>query len=179
MLGFIIMPTKNFQISNLGLVKEEEPEIKFQHSLNHRENKGFQKNIYLCFIYYAKAFDCMDHNKLWKALKEMGMPDHLTYLLWNLYVGQEATVRTLYGTANWFNIEKEVWQGCLLSPCLFNLYAEYIMRNAWLDELQAEIKICQRNVNNLRYADTTLMAESEEELKSILWRQKRRVKELP
>ena len=108
MLGFSIVPTKNFQISNLGLEKEEEPEIKFQHSLKRRENKGFQKNIYLCFIDYAKAFDCVDHSKRWKALKEMGIPDHLTCPLGNLYVGQEARVRTLHGTTDWFRIEKGV-----------------------------------------------------------------------
>ena len=107
----------------------------------------------------------MDHNKLWKALKEMGIPGHLTCLLRNLYVGQEATIRTLYGTTDWFKIEKVVQQSCLWSPCLFNLYAEHIMRNAGLDELQTGIKIHGRNINNLRYADdTTLMAEREEEL---------------
>ena len=106
----------------------------------------------------------MDHDKLWKALREMGIPDHLTCLLRNLYSGQEATVRTLYGTTDWFKIGKGVQQGCLLSPCLFNLYAEHIMRNAKLDELQARIKIGRTNINNLRYVDdTTLMAESEEE----------------
>ena len=107
----------------------------------------------------------MDPDKLWEALREMGIPDHLTYLLRNLCAGQEATVRTLYGTTDWFKIEKGIQRGCLLSPCLFNLYAERIMRNAGLDELQAEIKIGGRNINNLRYADyTTLMAESKEEL---------------
>ena len=111
----------------------------------------------------------MDHKKLWKILKEMGIPDHLTCLLRNLYAGQEATVRTGHGTTDWFQIGKGVCQGCILSPCLFNLYAEYIMRNAGLDEAQAGIKIARRNLNNLRYAnDTTLMAESEEELKSLL-----------
>ena len=106
----------------------------------------------------------MDPDKLWEALREMGIPDHLTYLLRNLCTGQEATVRTLYGTTDWFKIEKGIQRGCLLSPCLFNLYAEHIMRNAGLDELQAEIKIGGRNINNLRYADdTTLMAESKQE----------------
>ena len=143
------------------------------------KGREFQKNIYLCFINCAKAFDCVDHNKLWKALKVMGIPDHLTCLLRNLYAGQEAIVRTLFGITDWFKIEKGLWQGCLLSPCLFNLYTEHIMQNAGLEVLQAEIKIVGRNINNLRYADTTLMAESEEELKSILWRQKRRVIELP
>ena len=122
--------------------------------------REFQKNFYLCFIDYAKAFDYVDHDKLWKALKETGIPDHLTYLLRNLYVGQEATVRTVYGTTDWFKIEKGVRQGCLLSLCLFNVYTEHIMRNAGLDELQAGIKIGRRNINNLRYVDdTTLMAE--------------------
>ena len=115
----------------------------------------------------------MDHNKPWKILQEMGIPDHLTCLLRNLYAGQEATVRTVHGTTDWFQIRKGVRQGCILSPCLFNLHAEYIMRNAWLDEAQAGIKIAGRNINNLRYADyTTLMAESEEELKSLLMKVK-------
>ena len=131
--------------------------------------REFQKNIYFCFIDYAKAFDCVDHNKLWTILKEMGIPDHLTCVLRNLYAGQEATVRTGHGTTHWFQIGKGVCQGCILSPCLFNLYAEYLMRNAGLEETQAGIKIARRNINNLRYADdTTLMAESEEELKSLL-----------
>uniref|UniRef100_A0A8B9YT98 RNA-directed DNA polymerase n=1 Tax=Bos mutus grunniens TaxID=30521 RepID=A0A8B9YT98_BOSMU len=130
-----------------------------------KKAREFQKNIYFCFIDYAKAFDCVDHNKLWKILKEMGIPDHLTCLLRNLYAGQEATVRTGHRTTDWFQIGKGVCQGCILSPCLFNLYAEYITRNAGLEEAQAGIKISRRNINNLRYADdTTLMAESEEEL---------------
>ena len=111
----------------------------------------------------------MDHNKLWKILKEMGLPDHLTCLLRHLHAGQEATVRTGHRTTDWFPIGKGVHQGCILSPCLFNLHAKYIMRNAGLDEAQAGIKIARRNINNLRYADDiTLMAESEEELKSFL-----------
>ena len=123
-----------------------------------------EKSIYFCFIDYAKAFDYVDHNKLWKILKEMGIPDHLTCLLRNLYADQEATVRTGHGTTDCLQIEKAVRQGCILSPCLFNLYAEYIMRNTGLDEAQDGIKIGRRNINNLRYADdTTLMAESEEE----------------
>ena len=131
--------------------------------------RDFQKDIYFCFIDHAKAFDCVDHNKLWKILKEMGIPDHLTHLLRNLYASQEATVRTGHGTTDWFQIGKGVHQGYILSPCLFNLYAEYIMRNAGLDEAQAGIKTAARNINNLRYADdTTLMAESEKELKSFL-----------
>ena len=122
--------------------------------------REFQKNIYLCFIDYAKAFDCVDHNKLWNILKEMAIPDHLTCLLRNLYAGQETAVRTGHGTTDWFQIGKGVRQGCILSPCLFNLCAEYIMRNAGLDEAQAEIKSARWNINNLRYADdTTLMAE--------------------
>ena len=135
--------------------------------------REFQKNIYFCFIDPAKAVDYVDHNKLWKILKEMGIPDHLTCLLRNLYAGQEATVRTGHGTTDWFQIGKEVRQGCILSPCLFNLYAEYIMRNVGLEEEQAGIKIAGRNINNLRYADdTTLMAESEEELKTLLMKVK-------
>ena len=114
--------------------------------------REFQKNMYFCFIDYAKAFDCVYHNKLWKILKEMGKPDHLTCLLRNLYAGQEATVRTGHGTIAWFQIRKGVCQCCILSPCLFNLYAEYIMRNAGLDEAQAGFKIAGRNINNLRYA---------------------------
>ena len=125
----------------------------------------FQKNIYFCFIDYAKAFDCVDHNKLWDILKEMGKPDHLTCFLRNLYEDQEAIVRTGYGSTDWFQIGKGVCQGCILSPCLFNFYAECIMRNAGLEEAQAGIKIARRKNNNLSYADTnTLMAESEEEL---------------
>ena len=131
--------------------------------------RQFQKNIYFCFIDYAKPFDCVDHNKLWKILKEMGIPDHLTCLLRNLYAGQEATVRTRHGTTDWFQIRKGVHQNYILSPCLFNLYAEYIMRNTGLDEAQAEIKIAGRNISNLRHADdTTLMAESEEGTKELL-----------
>ena len=130
------------------------------------------EKIYFWFIDYAKAFDSVDHNKLWKILKEMGLPDHLTCLLRNLYAGQEATVRTGHGT-DWFQIGKGVRQGCILSPCLFNFYAEYIMRNTGLEEVEAGIKIARRNINNLRYADdTTFMAESEEELKSLLMKLK-------
>ena len=129
------------------------------------KKQEFQKNIYFCFIDYTKAFGCVDHNKLWKILKEMGIPDHLTCLLRILYAGQEATVRTGHGTTGWFQIGKGVCQGCILSPSSFNLYAEYIRRNAGLEEAQAGIKIAGRNINNLRYADgTTLMVESEESL---------------
>ena len=135
--------------------------------------REFQKNINFCFVDYAKAFDCVDHNKLWKILKEMGIPDHLTCLLRNLYAGQEAIVRTGHGITDWLQIGKGVHQGCILSPCLFNFYAEYIMRNAGLEEAQAGIRIAGRNINNLRYGDdTTFMAESEEELKSLLMKVK-------
>ena len=137
------------------------------------KGREFQKNIYFCFIDYAKTFDCVDHNKLGKILQDMGTPDHLTCLFRNLYAGQEATIRTGYGTADWFQIGKGVHQGCILSPCLFNLYVEYIMRNAWLDVAQAGIKIAGRNINNLRYVDDiTLMAESEE-LKNLLMKVKK------
>ena len=128
--------------------------------------REFQENIYFCFSDYAKAFDYVDHNKLLKILKEMGIPDHLTCLLRNLYAGQAAT--TEHGTTDWFQIGKGVRQGCILSPCLFNLYAEYIMRNAGLEEVQAGIKIAGRNVNNLRYADDTTLTAESEELKSLL-----------
>ena len=135
--------------------------------------REFQKNIYFCFIDYAKAFDYVDHNKLWKILKEIGITDHPTCLLRNLYAGQEATVRTGHGTTDWFQIGKEVRQGCKLSTCLFNLYPEYIMRNTGLEETQAGIKIAGRNISNLRYADdTTLVAESEDKLKSLLMKVK-------
>ena len=134
--------------------------------------REFQKNIYFCFIDYSKPFDCVDHNKLWKIFKEMGIPDHLTCLLRNLYAGQEATVRTGHGTTDCFQIGKGECQGCILSLCLFNFYAEYIMRNAGLDEAQTGIKIYRRNIINFRYADdTTHMAESEE-LKSLLMKVK-------
>jgi len=143
------------QIANICWIMEKERE--------------FQKNIYFCCTDYAKSFDCVDHNTLWKILKEMGIPDHLTCLLRNLYAGQEATVRTGHGTTDWFQIGNRVCQGCILSPCLINFYAEYSMRNAGLEEVQAGIKIAGRIINNFKYADdTTLMAESEEELKSLL-----------
>ena len=158
----------------LVLEKAEEPEIKLPTSAGSwKKQESSRKNMYFCFIDYAKAFDCVDHNQLWKTLKEMEIPDHLTCLLRNLYAGQEATVRSGHGTTDWFQTGKQVHQGCILSPCLFNLYAEYIMRNAGLDEAQAGIKIGRRNINNLRYAeDTTLMTESEEELKSFLMKVK-------
>ena len=135
--------------------------------------REFQKSIYFCFIDYTKAFDYVDHNKPWKILKDMGIPDHFTCLLKNLYAGQEATVRTGRGTTDWFQIGKGVRQVCIFSPCLFNLYAEYIMRNAGLDKARAGIKIAGRNINNLRHADgTILMAESEEQLKRLLMKVK-------
>ena len=139
----------------LDLEKAEELEIKLPTSTgSSKKQESSRKNIYFCFIDYAKAFDCVDQNKLWKILKETGIPDHLTCLLRNLYAGQEATVRTGHGT-DWFQIGKGVCQGCILSPCLFNLYAEYIMRNAGLDEAQTGIKTAGRNINNLRHTDDT------------------------
>ena len=141
-------------------------------ALNWKKAREFQKNIYFCFIDYTKAFDCVDHNKLRKILQEMGIPDHLTCLLRNLYAGQEATVRTGHGTTDWFQIGKGVCRGCI-SLRLFNLYAEYIMQNAQLNEAQTGIKIAKRNINNLGYADNTIfMAESKEELKSLLMKVK-------
>ena len=145
---------------------------KWPTSVGSPKKREFQKNIYFCFIDYAKVFDYVDHNKLWKILKKMEIPDHLTRLRRNLYAGQEATVRTGHGKTDWFQIQKGVCKGCILSPCLFNLYAEYIMRNDGPNEAQAGIKIARRNINNLRYADdTTFMAESEE-LKSLLMKVK-------
>ena len=153
----------------LVLEKVEEPEIKLPTSagsLKRQENS-------------RKTFDCVDHNKLWKILKEMGIPDHLTCLLRNLYAGQETTVRIGHGTTDWFQIGKGVRQGCMLLPCLFNFYAEHIMTNTGLDEAQAGIKIAGRNINNLRHADdTTLMAKSEEELKSLLMKVKEKSKKV-
>ena len=157
----------------LGLEKAEEPETKlptFTGSLKKLESS--RKNIYFCFIDYAKAFDCVDHNKLWKIVEEMGIPDHLTCLLRNTYAGQEAIVRTGHGSTDWFQIGKGVPQGCILSSCLLNLYAEYIMRNAGLEEAQAGIKIAGRNINNLRYADGTMLMAESEELKSLLMKVK-------
>ena len=164
----------NFQIFRLVLEKAEEPEIKSPTSEgSSKKQESSRKNIYFCFIDYAKAFNCVDHNKLWKILKEMGIPDHLTCLLRNLCAGEEATVRTEHGTTDWFQIGKGVLQGCILSPCLFDLYADYIMRNTGLEEAQAGIKIARKNINNLIYADdTTIMAESEEELRSLLMKVK-------
>ena len=147
------------QIANIHWIMEKAREL--------------QKSFYFCFTDYAKAFDCVDHNKLWTILKEKGLSIYLTSLLRNLCAGQETTVRTKHGTMNYFKIEEGVHLGCVLSPCLFNLYAEYVMQNAGLDEAQAVMKIAGRNINNLRYADdTTLMTESEEELKSPLMKVK-------
>ena len=166
----------NFQMLKLDLEKAEEPDIKLPTSAGSSKKQKSsppKKKKKICFIDYAKAFDCVDHNKLWQILKEMEMPDHLTCLLRNLYAGQEEIIRTGRETTDWFQIRKRVRQGCILSPCLFNLYSKYIMRNAGLDEAQTGIKIAGRNINNLRYADdTTLMTESEEELKSLLMKVK-------
>ena len=133
-----------------GFKKGKTERSNCEHPLDHWKSMELQRNIYYCLIDYAKAFDCMDRNKLWKILQEMGIPDHLTCLLRNLYAGQEATVRTGHGTTDWFQNRKGVCQGCILSPCLFNFYTEYIMRNAGLEETQAGIKIAGRNINNLR-----------------------------
>ena len=158
----------------LVLEKAEEPEIKLPTSAgSSKKQESYRKTVYFCFIDYAKAFGYVDHNKLWKILKEMGISDQLTCLLRNLYADQQAAVRTGHGTTDWFQIGKGVHQGCILSSCLFHLHAEYIMRNAGLEEAQAGIKIARRNINNLRYADdTTLMAESEQKLKSLLMKEK-------
>ena len=158
----------NFHMSKLGFKKAVEPEIKMPTSIVSQKKPESSRKIYFCFIDYAKVFYYMDCNKYWKILKEMGIPDHLFCLLRNLYAGQEATVGTRHETMDWFQTGKGVHQGCILSPCLLNLHAEYIMRNTRLDETQAGVKIAERNINNLRYADdTTLMAESKEELESL------------
>ena len=165
----------NFQMFKLVLEKAEEPEIKLPTPAesSKQQESSIKIPTSVLLTLYAKAVDCVDHNKLWKILKEMEIPDHLTCLWRNLYAGQESTVRTGHGTTEWFQIGKGVRQGCILSPCLFNLYAEYIMRQAGLDETQAGIKIAGSNINNLRYADdTSLIAESEEELKSLLMKVK-------
>ena len=153
----------------LVLEKAEEPEIKLPTSIGSSKKQGSSRKTSTSAFDYAKGFDCVDHHKLWKIVQEMGVPDHLTCLLRNLYEGQEATVRTGHGTTDWFQIGKGVRQGCILSPGLFNLYAEYIKRNAGPEEAQAGIKTAGRNINSLRYADdTTLMAENKGELKSLL-----------
>ena len=156
----------------LELEKAEEPEIKLPTSIASQKNaREFQKNI--CFIDYSKAFDCLKQNKLRKILKETGIAEHVTCFLRNLYAGQKAIVRTRHGTTDWFKIGKEVHQSCILLPCLFKLYAVYLMWNAGLDKAQSGIKIAERTINNLRYAnDITLMAESEEELKSLVVKMK-------
>ena len=157
------MWTMNFQMLKQVFSKgrgtrDQIANIHWQSNCQHLEKaREFQKKIYFCLIDYTKAFDCVDHHKLWKILKEMGIPDDLTCLLRNLCAGQEATVRTGHGTTDWFQIGKGVHQGCILPPCLFNLYAEYMIRNAGLDEAQAGIKIARRNINNLRYADDTAL----------------------
>ena len=163
------MRTVNIHIVKLDLEKAEEPEIKLPTSAGSLKKQESSRKNYFCFIDYVKSSDCVDHNKLWKILKEMEVADHLTCLMSNLYAGQEATVRTGHGTTNGFYIGKEYIKAVC---CLFNLYTEYIMRNAGLDEAQAGVKIAGRNINNLRYLDdTTLMAESEE-LKSTLMKMK-------
>ena len=155
--------------TKLVLEKAEEPEIKLPTSAGSWKKQESSRKTSISALLTMPKHLTVDHKKLWKILQEMGIPDHLTCLLRNLHAGQEATVRTGHGTTDWFQIGKGVHQVCMLSPCLFNLYAEYIMRNAGLEETQAGIKIAGRNLNNLRYADdTTLMAESEEELKSLL-----------
>ena len=158
----------------LDLEKAEEPEIKFPTFTGSSKNKeSFRKTSISALLTMPKPLNWVDHNKLWKILKEIGIPDHLTCLLRDLYAGQEATVRTGHGTTDWFQVRKGVRQGCILSPCLFNLNAEHIMRNDGLDEAQAGINIARRNINTLRYAeDTSLMAESEEQLKSFLMKVK-------
>ena len=141
----------------LDLKKAGNQRSNCQHLLDHRKSIQVQKNIFFCIMDYAKAFDCVDHNKLWKILQEMGIPDHLTCLLRNLYASQEATVRTRHRTMDWFRIGKGVSQGCILSPCLFNLYEEIVMQKVRLDEAQMGIKISGRNISNLRYADDTTL----------------------
>ena len=159
----------NFQMFKLDLEKAEVPKTKLPTSFGSLKKQESSRKTSISALLTIPKPLTMDHSKLWKILQEMGIPDHLTRLLRNLYAGQEATVRTGHGTTDWFQIGKGACQGCILSPCLFNLYAEYIMRNATLDEGQARIKIAGRNISNLRYVDdTTLMVESEEELKSLL-----------
>ena len=150
------MWTVNFQMFKLGSEKAEEPDQIANIRWIIEKAKDFHKNIYFCFIDYAKAFDCVDHNKLWNILKEMGIPDHITCLLRDLHAGQEATVRTVHGTVGWFKIGKGIHEVCILSVCLFNLHAEYIIQNAELDDSQAGIKIAGRNINNLRYSGDTI-----------------------
>ena len=163
----------NFHMFKLDLETVEEPEIKLPTSTGSLKKQESSRKTSTSALLTAKTSDSVDHNKWWKILKEMEIPDHLTCLLRNLYAAEEATVRTRLGTTDLVKIGKGVHQGCILSPCLFNLYSEYIMLNARLDESQAGIKIAGRNINKLRYADdTALMAESEEELKSLLMKVK-------
>ena len=162
----------NFQTFKLDFKKAEEPEIKLPTSVGSSKKQENTRKTSTSALLTMPINLCVDHSKLWKILQEMAIPDHLTCLLRNLYAGQEATVKTGHETTNWFQIGKGVHQGCILSPCIFNLYTEYIMRNAGLEEAQAGIKIAGRNINNLRYADDTFMAESEEELKSLLMKVK-------
>ena len=164
----------NFQLFKLDLEQAEQPEIKLPTSAgSSKKQESSRKTSISALLTMPKPLTVWIHNKLWKISQEMEIPDHLTCLLRNMYAGLEATVRTRHGTTDWFQIGKGVCQGCILSPCLFNFYAEYIMRNSGLEEAQAGIQIAGRNINNLRYADdTTLMAESEEELKSLLMKVK-------
>ena len=163
----------NFHLFKLVLEKAEEPEIKLPTSAESSKKQESSRKTSISALLTMPKPLTVDHSKLWKILREMGIPDHMTCLLRNLYAGEEATVRTEHGTTDWFQTEKGVRQGCVLSPCLFNFYAEYIMRNAGLEEAQAGIKIARRNISNLRYADdTTVMAESEKELKSLLMKVK-------
>ena len=167
------MWTENFYMFMLDLEKAGEPEIKLPTSVGSLKKQETSRKTSTLLYWLCQNFECVYHNNLWIILKEMGIPDHLTCLLRNLYPGQEATVRTACGTMDWFQIRKGVHQGCILSPCLFNLYAEYIMRNAGLDEAQSGSKTARRNINSLRCTDdTTFTAESEEELKSLLMKVK-------
>ena len=163
----------NFQMFNLVLERAEEPEIKLPTSAGSWEKQESSRKSSISALLTMPKPVCVNNNKQWKILREMGIPDHLTYLLRNQNAGQEAAVRTGHGTTDWFQSGKGVRQGCILPPCLFNLYPEYIMRNAGLDEAEAGIKIARRNINNLIYADdSTLMAEREEDLKSLLMKVK-------
>ena len=151
------MWTENFQMFKLDLEKAEEPEIKLPTSAGSLKKQENSRKKHPFLLYWLCQSLCMDHHKVWKSLQEIGIPNHLTCLLRNMYAGQEATVRTGHEAMDWFQIRKGVHQGYILSPCLFNLYAEYIMRNTGLDEVQAGIKIARRSINNLRYADGTIL----------------------
>ena len=163
---------RELRMFKLDLEKAEEPEIKLPTSVGSSKKEESPEKHLLLLRWLCQTFDCMDHSKLWKILKEMEIPDHLTCFLRNLYVGQEATVRTGHGTTDWFQIRKGVRQGCILSPCLFNFYAENIMRNAGLDEAQAGIRVAGRNISNLKYADDTILRVESEELKRLLMKVK-------